>query len=643
MQRTNSPVEKSVPYKKRTLRSTTKSDIINATNKTKKSDNYTSITDESIAKDTYSLDEEDENSDDTIKPNRQNKRNKTKDDQSKDVNMQESSHPISSEQDVPEVTVNETLQILHKETVDSSQPIQQTLNDSIHSPNNNTTSPPNDEGQSRDQGKIPNATNKETQDQQQTNPNKDTIMLDTNDDFTSYGGQANHTVFTFLNSFKAYDNNLEGVINLIRTYFHSNDSFIGVSSRPIVIGQIPLIILRFNNKSYADALHNTFNDTLKVTFYKFDEETVNKEITKYLEKIDRRTIKLVDIEANFPTDTVIEVFQKAYRPIEKVQEIFKKPFNRQPPNATPNGNPNSARYHQQRNNNNKPTKKQILLTFKNQSSADNIFGNDIWYKTIDHINIRILPANQTSQEYIKRTECSYKITGIPLNATSQDLKPLLTKIGASSCSFTTPPRRQSFKTANTPPRQQFQPPLISNTKPNNFPRNQPSILMNNWDNPIDEIKSEITALKSSLKDAHSKINTLEQENKNLKNQLTKLQTDILNNHKVTIAIKEQNSRVEIKQDQILEQLNSLFQQLGGNEQDYEPNIDDMSDNASQSNYDYSDETHITRTVYNDGDIIFHEENLDLPPIGGTTQNDPNTSTNFSILQRTAHTLGFGNI
>ncbi|GBB94206.1 hypothetical protein RclHR1_02310012 [Rhizophagus clarus] len=689
MQRTNSLVEKSVPYKKRTLRSTTKSEIINVTNKAKKIDNYISVTDASIAKDTYSVDEEDENSDDTIKPNRQNKRNKTKEDQSKDVNMQESSHPISLEQDVPEVSVNETLQILHKETSNPNPPIQQTLNDSIHSPNNNTTSPPNNEGQSHDQGKIPNATNKETQDQQQTNPNKDTIMLDTNDDFTSYGGQANHTVFTFLNSFKTYDNNLEGVINLIRTYFHSNDSFIGVSARPIVIGQIPLIILRFNNKSYADALHNTFNDTLKVTFYKFDEETVNKEITKYLEKIDKRTIKLVDIEVNFPTDTIIEVFQKAYGLIEKVQEIFKRPFTRQPLNATPNRNPNSARNHQQRRNNNKPTKKQILLTFKNQSSADNIFGNDIWYKTIDHINIRILSTNQTSEEYIKRTECSYKITGIPLNATSQDLKPLFTKIGASSCSFTTPPRRQSFKIAytyapkakfintytkfnvfnttiyvfpsshnkscticgnpshqyqscdqradnnttpsrsfkkslinrntntkislntditkkfkhllngnfttfhrNTPSKQQFLPPLIPHIKSNNFATKQPSISMNNWDNPIDEIKSEITALKSSLKDAHSKINTLEQENKNLKNQLARLQTDILNNHKVTIAIKEQNSRVEIKQDQILEQLNSLFQQLGGTEQDYESNMDDMSDNASQSNYEYSDETHI---------------------------------------------------
>ncbi|GBC10547.1 hypothetical protein RclHR1_09700006 [Rhizophagus clarus] len=392
MQRTNSPVEKSVPYKKRTLRSTTKSEIINVTNKAKKSDNYISVTDASIAKDTYSVDEEGENSDDTIKPNRQNKRNKTKEDQSKDVNMQESTHRISSEQDVPEVTVNETLQILHKETANSSQPIPQTLNDSIHSPNNNTTSPPYDEGQSRDQGKISNATNKETQDQQQTNSNKDTIML---------------------NTLPLMEDK-----QTIQTYFHSNDSFIGVSSRSIVIRQIPLIILRFNNKSYADALHNTFNDTLKVTFYKFDKETVNKEITKYLEKIDRRTIKLVDIEVNFPTDTVIEVFQKAYRPIEKVQEIFKKPFTKQPPNATPNGNPNSARYHQQRRNNNKPTKKQILLTFKNQSSADNIFGNDIWYKTIDHINICILPANQTSEEYIKRTECSYKITGIPLNATS---------------------------------------------------------------------------------------------------------------------------------------------------------------------------------------------------------------------------------
>ncbi|GES74627.1 hypothetical protein RCL_jg10202.t1 [Rhizophagus clarus] len=152
MQRINSPVEKSVPYKKWTLRSTTKSEIINVTNKTKKSDNYTSVTDESIAKDTYSVEEEGENSDDTIKSNHQNKRNKTKEDQSKDVNMQESIHPISLEQDFPEVSVNETLQILHKETSNSNQPIQQTLNDSIHSSNNNTTSSPNDEGQSRSSG-----------------------------------------------------------------------------------------------------------------------------------------------------------------------------------------------------------------------------------------------------------------------------------------------------------------------------------------------------------------------------------------------------------------------------------------------------------------------------------------------------------
>ncbi|GES74621.1 hypothetical protein RCL_jg10196.t1 [Rhizophagus clarus] len=196
---------------------------------------------------------------------------------------------------------------------------------------------------------------------------------------------------------------------------------------------------------------------------------------------------------------------------------------------------------------------------------------------------------------------------------------------------------------NTPSKQQFHPTLIPHMKTNSFATKQPTMDMNNWDNPIDKIKSEITAFKISLKDAHSKINTLEQENKSLKNQLVKLQTDILNNHKVTIAIKEQNSRVKIKQDQILEQLNSLFQQLGGNKQDYKSNMDDMSDNASQSNYEYSDKTHITRTVYNDGDIVFHEENLDLPPIGRTTQNDPTTSTNFSILQCTAHSLGFGNI
>ncbi|GBB92982.1 hypothetical protein RclHR1_20950006 [Rhizophagus clarus] len=75
--------------------------------------------------------------------------------------MQESTHPISSEQDVSDVSVNETLQILHRETSNSSQPSQHTLNDSIHSPNNNTTSSPANEGQSRDQGNFQNSMNKE--------------------------------------------------------------------------------------------------------------------------------------------------------------------------------------------------------------------------------------------------------------------------------------------------------------------------------------------------------------------------------------------------------------------------------------------------------------------------------------------------
>ncbi|GBB98882.1 hypothetical protein RclHR1_03350013 [Rhizophagus clarus] len=101
-------------------------------------------------------------------------------------------------------------------------------------------------------------------------------------------------------------------------------------------------------------------------------------------------------------------------------------------NTSLNNNPNNQRQQRQRNNNNKPTKKKLLITFKNQSSADNIFENNIWYKTIDYINVRILSANQTSEEYIKRTECSYKITSIPLNATSQDLKPILTKIDVHS-------------------------------------------------------------------------------------------------------------------------------------------------------------------------------------------------------------------
>ncbi|GBB98883.1 hypothetical protein RclHR1_03350014 [Rhizophagus clarus] len=139
----------------------------------------------------------------------------------------------------------------------------------------------------------------------------------------------------------------------------------------------------------------------------------------------------------------------------------------------------------------------------------------------------------------------------------------------------------------------------------------------NWNTPIMELQSEIN--------------------------ITKLQTNIFNNHKVTISIKEQNSCVKIKQNHILEQLSNLFIRLGAAEEDNQSNADDMSDNASQSNYKYSDDTHITRTVYNNGEIIFNEKNLDLPPIALSIPNSQTLSTNISLLQRTAQSFGFGNI
>ncbi|GBC10712.1 hypothetical protein RclHR1_09850001 [Rhizophagus clarus] len=373
-------------------------------------------------------------------------------------------------------------------------------------------------------------------------------MLDTNDEFIAYGGQHNYAVFTFLKSFKSYKNDLKGVINLIRTCFHTNDSFIGVSSCPVVIGQFPLLILRFNNKTYADALHNTFNDALKVMFFKFDKETVNQQIANYLEKIDKRTIKLVDIEANFPTETIINVFRNAYGPIEKVQEIFKRSFMKRQTTSTLDNNLNDPHI----------TKKfKHLLT-----------GNFTTYN-----NER--PPKQTSQ-------------------------PIFT------------PQKQSFRLG---------------------PIQQPTDT-GNWDTPIMELQSKINILKTSLKDIHAKITTLAQENKELKNQITKLQMDLLNNHKVTISIKEQNSRVKIKQNHILEQFNNLFVQLGATEEDNQSNIDNMSDNASQSNYEYSDDTHITRIVYNNGEIIFNEESLDLPPITSSPLNTQISLTNISLLQCT---------
>ncbi|GBB91441.1 hypothetical protein RclHR1_18750003 [Rhizophagus clarus] len=98
----------------------------------------------------------------------------------------------------------------------------------------------------------------------------------------------------------------------------------------------------------------------------------------------------------------------------------------------------------------------------------------------------------------------------------------------------------------------------------------------------------------------------------------------------------------MKQDHILEQINNLFVQLGVTEEDNRSDLNDMSDNASQSTYEYSDDTHIRRTVYNEGEIIFNEENIDITELPSLNSNNQTTLTHFSLLQRTAQSFGFGN-
>jgi hypothetical protein len=258
-----------------------------------------------------------------------------------------------------------------------------------------------------------------------------------NNEFLSHKGQPYFYSFILLNNFQNYHDE-EYVKYQIRTSFSSYETFARIFNIS-AIGNIPIVIIKFSNEVDRNALHKVTNNELKVTFYNYENETVNEIIGKELLKLEHKSIKLIDVPMSLESQYIIEIINKKLGQVHSYRETVKQKRNFNELNR-----PNSYR---NQNRNQQPSFKQITVIFKNDKIINNIYKDNIWTLQVENFFLRIIPSNTSSKIYTDRTSFRYKITGLPVNVTTQDLKPILKNIKAKTCTIQPKHPRVTFKCA----------------------------------------------------------------------------------------------------------------------------------------------------------------------------------------------------
>jgi hypothetical protein len=358
------------------------------------------------------------------------KRTKTHNERDEDTNITEQHNNIYSQ--------NQQLQNLHSKKV---------LEKSLHSPENR-----NDK--SRDQNPENNlqnsnynlegnantasSTHAKHKHTPESNTKEDTIITIENNEFFSHKEQPYFYSFALLNNFQNYHNE-KYVKYQIRTSFSSYDTFAGILNIT-AIGNIPIVIIKFSNEVDRNALNRVTNNELKVTFYNYEQEIIDEIIAHELLKLENKSIKLIDVPlVSLETQYIIEIINKQLGQVYSYRETIKTKHS--------NNGPNNPQRYKTPYRNQQPTFKQITVIFKNDTIINNIYRDNIWTLQVENFFLRIIPTNTSSKIYTERTSFGYKITGLPVNATIQDLKPILKNIKAKTCTIQPKHLKATFKCA----------------------------------------------------------------------------------------------------------------------------------------------------------------------------------------------------
>jgi hypothetical protein len=169
-------------------------------------------------------------------------------------------------------------------------------------------------------------------------------------------------------------------------------------------------------KNVCDKLHD------------YEQNNITHYISLKLQNKDKYIIKIVDIPMNFDSTIIINHLTNITgKKVKSYNDHIKTPrlsFN-QDQTQWPNRY-NKSKY---------PKFKQIWVYFEDSKAIDYIFKHNIWNMSIESFIVRIISGNTKQEEYLKRTSFYYKISGLPLNMTIQDMVPLIKHLAGKTCTF----------------------------------------------------------------------------------------------------------------------------------------------------------------------------------------------------------------
>jgi len=374
----------------------------------------TTMTDEEIIRETYSPSEpEIVDTRHIEEKSRSLKRNRVSGVQDKDLNMLENNTLSNNSNN------KETFQ-MPANNKEFNATLNTSLDKSIHNPGLNDK---NSKGKEKE---ISRDTNKQLdhQDTQIKNNNDDQtktpedLTLNSEDEFKDYRGAESYDLFTLLTY--AQSRNKDTTKENLKKIFNKLDNFIGVRG---IYEQsfIHYAVIKLSSKIDQNSLDNVTKSqgNIKFKFHILNTENLNKEISHAFHERCTRTIKIVDIDSRLPNDSIIQSVTNIGQ-IESLQEI-KKPNT---PRSRDNNKRRSTSFF-----------KQMYVVFKEQQAVNNIMNKKIYSIQIENTTARILPWDTNSQEFKERTAHSYKITGLPVDVTIWDLKPLIKKLNGWSCTI----------------------------------------------------------------------------------------------------------------------------------------------------------------------------------------------------------------
>ncbi|GBB89946.1 hypothetical protein RclHR1_01680017 [Rhizophagus clarus] len=225
--------------------------------------------------------------------------------------------------------------------------------------------------------------------------------------------------FTLKKFFKNYTD--KEIHTCIRDKFAMNENYKFAKSVITKNNGIEIVIISFYNKTARDAIHGTILGNFPAIFWTYEEKELTTIINTELEEIEKHLIKIVDIPKHYTIADIRNIFT----PLGQINEI------KQLENATSYYDKATRQLLPKR----PPPFNSFNIRFNSSRAVSKIWEKNCWSVKIENHTIRILPVDTKCNEYTKRTEASYKITGLFKDTTIEDLEPLVKAIKGKSCTI----------------------------------------------------------------------------------------------------------------------------------------------------------------------------------------------------------------